>query len=77
MDSFLKDFQSLVNDLITVLDDAAKGDSAGADAANTAVQSDGAKLAKYDFNAMGAAITNFYKPLIDDYNSEVDKANRT
>lgn len=77
MDAFLKDVQTTANDFTTLLAAIAAGDQAATDAATAAVQKDATKLDAYDFNKMGDAIDAFYKPMIDDYNSEVDKANKT
>lgn len=77
MDAFLKDVQATANDFMTLLNALAAGDQAGADAANAAVQKDGTKLDGYDFNKITSSINAFYKPMIDDYNAEVDKANNT
>jgi len=75
MDAFLKDVQTTANDFTTLLNALASGDQAGAEAANAAVQKDGTKLDSYDFNKITSAIDAFYKPMLDDYNAEVDKAN--
>ena len=77
MDSFLKDVQKTADDFTALLNAAAAGDQAGADAANTAVQNDATKLDAYDFNKIASSIDAFYKPMIDDYNAEVERANNT
>src|SRR5256885_1172411 len=77
MDTFLKDVQVVANDFSNVLNTAASGDSSAFDTAVSKLDADTAKLDTFDFNKMANAIDAFYKPLIDDYNSEVDKANAT
>lgn len=77
MDSFLKDVLALANDITAVINTAASGDSAGLSAAEARGSADSAKLDKYDFNKMGDDVVTYYQPLIDAYNSEVDKANNT
>jgi hypothetical protein len=75
MDAFLKDLQVVSTDLANVINTAASGDSAAFDAAVSAANADTAKLDAFDFNKMSSDIEAFYKPMIDDYNSEIDKAN--
>jgi hypothetical protein len=77
MDGFLQVVQTTANDFTTLLAAAAAHDQAGADAATAKVDADASKLDTFDFGKMGDAIAAFYKPMIDDYNSEVDKANNT
>ena len=77
MDAYLKDVQTIATDFTTLLDAAASGDQTKFDAADAAVTKDAQKLDTYDFTKMDQATQAFYKPLIDDYNSEVDKANNT
>ena len=77
MDAYLKDVQTIATDFTTLLDAAARGDQVGFDAADAAVQKDATKLDSYDFAKMDSTTQAFFKPLIDDFNSEVDKANNT
>jgi hypothetical protein len=77
MDAFLKDVQAVANDFSNVINTAASGDSSAFDTAVSKLNADTAKLDTFDFNKMANAIDAFYKPLIDDYNSEVEKANAT
>jgi hypothetical protein len=73
-DSFLKDVQTFANDFASVVN--AKT-SAQANAADAALQADVKKLQAADFSKISSEIDSYYKPLIDSYNSEVDKANAT
>src|SRR2546423_4256063 len=77
MDAFLKVVQSFAGDVSNLLNALGSGDSAAEDPAARAGDADVAKLDTFDFTKMGNAIDSYYKPLIDDYNSEVDKANAT
>jgi hypothetical protein len=77
LDTFLKNVQAFTTDLTNLVNAAAQNDSAGVNAAESAAQTDANKLDTTDFNSVGNAISSFYKPLIDDYNSEIDKANNT
>ena len=77
IDAFLKVVQSFAGDVSNLLNALGSGDSAAYDAAVSAGDADVAKLDTFDFTKMGNAIDSYYKPLIDDYNSEVDKANAT
>lgn len=76
MSTFVKDMQTLANDFGKLLSDAQAGDQ-------NAVQQDAAKLDAdlkaldaIDFNAASTQEQAFYKNLIDQYNSFVDKANK-
>jgi hypothetical protein len=77
IDTFLKNVQAFTTDLTNLLNAAAYGDTAGVNAAETAAQADATKLDSTNFSSVGNAIDSFYKPLIDDYNAEIDKANNT
>jgi hypothetical protein len=77
LDTFLKNTQAFANDVSNLLNASASGDSAAYDAALSAGNADIAKLDAFDFTKMGNEIDAFYKPMIDDYNSEVGKANAT
>ena len=75
MDTLLHDIQSLATDFSNLINAAAKKDQAAATAAETALQADAAKVEAFDFTKASTEIDAFYKPLIDDYNAEIDKAN--
>jgi len=77
LDTFLKNVQAFTTDLTNLVNALASNDSAAANSAEAAATADGTKLDSTDFNSVGNAIASFYKPLIDDYNSEIDKANNT
>ena len=77
VDTFLKNVQAFTTDLTNLVNAAVNNDAAGVNAAETALQADANKLDTTDFNKVASAIDSFYKPLIDDYNAEIDKANNT
>lgn len=77
VDTFLHDVQALATDVTNLLNAAAAGDQTAFDAASKAGDADASKVDSYDFDKIGNEINAFYKPLIDAYNSEVDKANNT
>jgi hypothetical protein len=77
MDTLLQDLKALANDFGTLLAAAKAGDSAGANAAEKSLEADAGKLQTVDYKKIGDDINSFYNPLIDQYNSEVDKANST
>jgi len=77
MDTLLQDLKALANDFGTLLADAKAGDSAGANTAEKALEADAAKIQAVDYKKIGDDINSYYNPLIDEYNSEVDKANST
>jgi hypothetical protein len=74
MDTFLKDLQALANDFSALVN--AK-DSAAQTAAESALESDGNKVQSFDYNQLSTAVHDYYQPLIDKFNSEVDKANNS
>ena len=61
------DFEKLLKAITT-------GDTAAGNAALQAVEADATKVDAHDWAKIGAQIDAFYKPLIDDYNSEGQKA---
>lgn len=77
LDAYLKLVQQVTTDLTNLINAAVNGDSSGVDAANAQAQADATKLDDTDFNKISGEIDSFYKPLIDDYNAEIDKANNT
>lgn len=77
MDTLLQDLKALAADFGTLISAAKAGNSAGATAAEKALEADAAKIQAVDYTKIGSDIDAFYKPLMDDYNSEVDKANST
>jgi hypothetical protein len=76
VDSFVRDLQKMANDFASLLNAASAGDSAGVQAAASALDADSTKLDGYDFAAIDTKSQNFYQALIDQYNAEVDKANK-
>jgi len=76
-DAYLKDVQKLADDFTVYLAAAATGDQAAADAAKAAADSDAAKVDAHDLTKMYTQLGAFYQPMIDDFNSEIQKANNT
>ena len=76
MDSVLVQIQSLATDFAALVNAVGRSDSAGAQSAVAAVEADSTKLQAADFTGIGNQIDSFFQPLIDRYNSEVDKANQ-
>ena len=74
VDSFLHDVQTLATDFSALLNARTQ---AAASAAEKALQADLAKIEAVDWTKVSSDVDAFYKPLIDAYNSEVDKANAT
>jgi len=77
MKQILTDLQTLAADEKKLLDAAIAVDSAGASAAVKALTADLNKLEAYDTTKINSEIQAFYQPLIDSFNSEVNKANNT
>jgi hypothetical protein len=76
-DAFLKDVQKLADDLAAYLAAVTIGDQAAADAAKAAGDTDAAKVDAHDLSKMYTQMGTFYQPMIDDFNSEIQKANNT
>ena len=74
VDTFLHDVQTLASDFSALLNARTQ---AAASAAEKALQADLAKIEAVDWTKVSSDVDAFYKPLIDAYNSEVDKANAT
>jgi hypothetical protein len=72
IDAFLHDVQAFANDFSNLVN--AKT-SSQANAADQALQADLKKIEGYDFSKISSEIDSYYKPLLDSYKSEVDKAN--
>lgn len=68
------DFQALDTDFGKLLDAAAGGDAAAITSAEQSVEKDANKIGGYNFDTIGTAINDYYKPMIDAYNSEIGKA---
>jgi len=68
------DFQALVADFGKLLDGAASGDISAITAAEQAVEKDATKISGYNFDKISTEITAYYQPLVDAFNSEMQKA---
>jgi len=77
MKQILADLQTLATDEKKLLDAAVGGDATGAQAAVKSLGADLSKLEAYDTNKINTEIQGFYQPLIDAFNSEVNKANNS
>ena len=77
MDAFLQAVKSLANDFGSLFTAVAAGNTSGINSAEKAIEADVAKVQAIDYTKIEGEIKAFYKPLLDDYNSEIDKANRT
>lgn len=69
------DFQAFATDIGGLIAAIDSGDASTVDALSTKTQNDVTKLQSYDFNKIGTDIDAYYKPTIDDFNSEISKAN--
>lgn len=70
----LADMQTFIADYKKQLTAQIAGDSASVASYQDTVNADRQKLGLYDFDKIGAAITAFYKPLIDRFNAEIAAA---
>ena len=77
VDALLQDIKSLATHFAALFAAVAAGDSTGASNAETALEADLTKIEAINYTKIGTDIEAYYKPLIDAYNSEVDKANST
>ena len=77
MKQILTDLQTLAADEKKLLDAAVAGDATNAQSAVKALTADLNKLEAYDTAKINSEIQSFYQPLIDTFNSEVNKANNT
>jgi hypothetical protein len=72
---FIVDFQTFATDESSLLTAVNSSDVSAGQSLSPKVTADVTKLDSYDFTKIGNEIASFYKPLIDDYNSQVSKAN--
>jgi hypothetical protein len=72
---FIIDFQTFATDESSLLVAVNSSDVSAGQALSPKVTADVTKLDSYDFTKIGNEIASYYKPLIDDYNSEISKAN--
>jgi hypothetical protein len=73
--AFVVDFQTFATDIGGLLAAVNAGDVSSAQSLSAKVQADVGKLEAYDFAKIGNEIAAYYKPTIDDFNSEISKAN--
>jgi hypothetical protein len=73
--AFVVDFQTFATDIGGLLTAVNAGDVSTAQSLSAKVQADVTKLDAYDFTKIGNEIDAYYKPTIDDFNSEISKAN--
>jgi len=77
VDALLQAIKTLANDFSSLFTAIAAKDSAGVNRAESALQADVTKVEAVDYTKIGTEIESFYKPLEDQYNSEIEKANST
>lgn len=68
------DFETLVVDFGRLVAAAQANDDAGTTSAAATIQSDADKISAYNYDQITAAIDTFYRPLIDDFNSQMAAA---
>jgi hypothetical protein len=72
---FIIDFQTFATDESNLLIAVNSSNVSAGQSLSPKVTADVTKLDSYDFTKIGSEIASYYKPLIDDYNSEISKAN--
>src|SRR5260370_9565435 len=72
---FIVDFQTFATDEGKLLTAVNASDVSAVQSLSPKVTADVTKLDSYDFTKIGNDIASYYTPLIDDYNSEISKAN--
>jgi hypothetical protein len=72
---FIVDFQTFATDEGKLLAAVNASDVSAGQSLSPKVTADVTKLDSYDFTKIGNDIASYYTPLIDDYNSEISKAN--
>jgi hypothetical protein len=72
---FIIDFQTFATDEGSLLTAVNSSDVSAGQSLSPMVTADVTKLDSYDFTKIGNEIASYYKPLIDDYNSQISKAN--
>ena len=72
---FIVDFQTFTTDEGKLLAAVNASDVSAGQSLSPKVTADVTKLDSYDFTKIGSEIASYYTPLIDDYNSEISKAN--
>jgi hypothetical protein len=68
------DFQTLVADFGKLIDAVASGDVNAITNASQAIDKDATKVSSYNFVKISTDIDTYYKPLVDTFNSEMQKA---
>jgi hypothetical protein len=77
IDTYLKDIQSFSGNFGAVLNAIVAGDTKALTTATTALEADASKIQGFDLSKMDTEVGSYYQPLIDQYNAEIDKANKT
>jgi hypothetical protein len=72
---FIVDFQTFATDEGKLLAAVNSSDVSAGQSLSPKVTADVTKLDSYDFTKIGTHIASYYTPLIDNYNSEISKAN--
>ena len=77
MDAFLNDLQTTAADFAALVAAVRAGNQNGVNQAVNKLDADTKKLEGYDFDAMSTKEQAFYKALIDQYNKEIEAANKS
>ena len=72
---FIIDFQTFATDESSLLTAVVSSDVSAGQSLSPKVTADVTKLDSYDFTRIGNEIASYYKPVIDDYNFQISKAN--
>jgi hypothetical protein len=72
--ALIADFETLVADFDRLVAAAQANDDVGFNAASASIQADANKISGYNFDKISADIEAFYKPLVEDFNSEMTAA---
>jgi hypothetical protein len=64
------DLEALATDFVTFLNAAQAGDNSTAVSLSSKIKAEATAVDSHDWSKIGGQIQDFYKPLIDDYNSE-------
>ena len=72
--SLMNDFETLVADFGKLVTAAQANDNPGVTTAAVTIQADADKLSGYNYDQISADIDAYYKPLVDDFNSQMAAA---
>ena len=75
VDTFMHDLSTVADDFTALINAATTGNQAAITTAENALDTDGKKLDSFDFTSWDTTASSFYQGLIDQYNSDISKAN--